>query len=73
MLVIVSPLPIQARGQTPAAPDTVVVHSGSLTLRSLLWMARALPALYLIPSQLNLALDGHCKSWESQQKRQVTL
>lgn len=37
ILVIVSPLPIQARGQTSNAPDTVVVHNGSLTLRGLLW------------------------------------
>ena len=36
-MVIVSPLPIQAESQTLAAPDTVVVQSGSLTLRGLLW------------------------------------
>lgn len=37
MMVIVSPLPIKAGGQTLAAPDTIVLHSGSLTLRGLLW------------------------------------
>jgi dienelactone hydrolase len=37
MMVIVSPLRIKDAGQTLAAPDTVVVHSGSLTLRGLLW------------------------------------
>jgi dienelactone hydrolase len=37
MMLIVSPLPIKAGEQTLAAPDTVVVHSGSLTLRGLLW------------------------------------
>jgi carboxymethylenebutenolidase len=37
MMLIVSPLPIKAGGQTLAAPHTVVVHSGSLTLRGLLW------------------------------------
>jgi carboxymethylenebutenolidase len=37
MLGIVSPLPIKAGGQTLAAPNTVVIQSGSLTLRGLLW------------------------------------
>jgi dienelactone hydrolase len=37
MMVIVSPLPNKAGGQTSAAPDTVVLQSGSLTLRGLLW------------------------------------
>jgi dienelactone hydrolase len=37
MMVIVSPLPIRAGGQTLAAPDTVALQSGSLTLRGLLW------------------------------------
>jgi len=36
-MVIASPLPIQAEAQTLAAPDTVVVKNGSLTLRGLLW------------------------------------
>ena len=35
--VIVSPLLMQAGSQPVAAPDTVVVQSGSLTLRGLLW------------------------------------
>lgn len=36
-IMTASSLPIQATGQTLAAPDTVVVHSGSLALRGLLW------------------------------------
>ena len=37
-LVILSPLRSPAGGQTLAVPDTVVVQSGSLTLRALLWI-----------------------------------
>ena len=37
IMVIASSPPIAANGQTLAAPDTVAVHSGSLTLRGLLW------------------------------------
>lgn len=36
-MVLVSLSPIQAESRTLAAPDTVVVQSGSLTLRGLLW------------------------------------
>jgi dienelactone hydrolase len=36
-MVIVSTLPNPGESQTLAAPDTVVVRSGSLTLRGLLW------------------------------------
>jgi dienelactone hydrolase len=37
MMVIVAPLRIKAGGQTSAAPDTVVIPSGSHMLRGLLW------------------------------------
>jgi len=37
MMVIVAPLRIKAGGQTLAAPDTVVIHNGSLVLHGLLW------------------------------------
>jgi dienelactone hydrolase len=48
MVVIASFLPSNAAGQTLAAPETVVVHSGSFTLRGLLWKpkrARPFPAV----------------------------
>lgn len=36
-LALASSLSVQAEGQVPGAPDTVVVRSGPLTLRGLLW------------------------------------